>query len=182
MGRAGSRRIFATALCGLVLGGLAVVIAPSAYASCAATPAASPHRFTGTVIAVEDDGSLATVRVDDGRVVTVLGGPGAPERNMSSSIDRRYTVGRHYEFHPSNNKDPYQDNACTATHVVAEPQRAAPVQPSDDLVPAALSTDQSAAQTSYALLVGSVAALVVMAGGAVWLVRVKRMRRPVSPT
>ncbi|MBE1612585.1 hypothetical protein [Actinopolymorpha pittospori] len=131
------------------------------------------------MIAVEDDGSLATVRADDGRVVTVLGGPGAPERNMSSSIDRSYTVGGHYEFHPSNNKDPYQDNICTATHLVEEPRRA-PVEPSDDLVPAALSTDQSAGQTSSALLVGAVAALVVMAGGAVWLVRVKRMRRPVS--
>lgn len=173
MGGAGSRRFFATALCGLVLGCLAVVIAPSAYASCAGTPVPSPHRFTGTVIAVEDDGSLATVRVDDGRVVTVVGGPGSPKRNVSTSIDRRYTVGGHYEFHTLNDENPYQDNICTATHLVEQPRRA-PVGPSDDLVPAALSIDQSEGPTGHALLIGSVAVLVVTAGATLWLVRVKR--------
>ena len=88
--------------------------ASAAYASCALPPVQSPHAFTGTVLSVESDGRVATVRADDGRTVTVIGGPGEP--NTMTSVDRTYQVGVRYEFHPLNGRSPYRDNACTATH------------------------------------------------------------------
>lgn len=174
MGTGGTRRIVATALGGLVLGCLAVVIAPSAYASCAEQPLPSPHRFIGTVVAVEDDGSLATVRADGGPVVTVIGGPGSPGSNVSSSVDRRYVVGGRYEFHPFNNENPYRDNACTATRRLhgPPPER---VEPSDQFLPAWPPIDEAAGPTGYALFFGPIA---LMGGVTAWLVRRRWMRRP----
>jgi hypothetical protein len=176
MGIAGRRRVVGAALCGLVLGCVGWVTAPSAYASCAESPEPSPHRFTGTVIAVEDDGSMATVDVDTGQVVTVFGGPGSPGRNVSSSVDRRYVVGGRYEFHPVNDKDPYRDNACTATRQLAGPSPA-PAEPAEGLLPAWLPIDEAAGPTGYALFFGPVAVAVVLAGLAVWRMRRTRTRR-----
>jgi hypothetical protein len=106
----------------MILAGLLAVFgairpAPAA-ASCVASPAASPHRFSGTVIRVEDAGRTATVRTDDGHTVTVHGGY-ASEPGVVTTVDRTYQIGVRYEFHPLNSASPYQDNACTATHPIA---------------------------------------------------------------
>ncbi len=55
---------------------------------------------------------MATVRTVDGQTVKVLGTP-APAG--ITSVDRSYAVGATYEFHPVNDAEPYEDNACTAT-------------------------------------------------------------------
>ena len=97
----------------------AAVGAAAAYASCAGTPEPSPYAFTGTVLSVEDGGTVATVETDDGSTVTVIGGPGGGGNGMSS-VDRTYKVGVRYEFHPLNDQSPYEDNICTATHTLAD--------------------------------------------------------------
>ena len=90
-----------------------VVTAVPADASCAQPPASSAQRFTGVVVSVSDQGRTATVRTDDGRTVTVTG-RGDPSGAITS-VDRTYTAGARYEFHPLNDASPYRDNACTAT-------------------------------------------------------------------
>jgi len=91
-----------------------VVTAVPADASCAPPPpASSAQRFTGVVVSVSDQGRTATVRTDDGRTVTVTG-RGDPSGAITS-VDRTYTAGARYEFHPLNDASPYRDNACTAT-------------------------------------------------------------------
>lgn len=89
----------------------------AAYASCAGPPEPSPYAFTGTVLSVEDGGTIATVETDEGDTVTVLGGPGG---YGVTSVDRTYEVGVRYEFHPINDQSPYEDNDCTATHKLAD--------------------------------------------------------------
>jgi hypothetical protein len=100
----------------LLAGVVAVAPAAPAAASCALPAPSSAVVFTGTVTAVADDGRVATVRTDDGRVVQVVG---TPDRSAAAtSVDRRFAVGARYEFHPLNDAPPYQDNACTATRQV----------------------------------------------------------------
>jgi hypothetical protein len=88
-------------------------------ASCAESPSPSPYAFEGVVTQVRSDGRVATVRTDSGDVVQVIGGE--TDANQSSSVDRQYAVGGRYEFHPTNAKSPYQDNACTATRQLSGP-------------------------------------------------------------
>jgi hypothetical protein len=87
--------------------------ATPAAASCALPPKESSHRFTGLVLATDDDGRTATVRTQDGRVVTVIGAEGGP--GAVTSVDRTYRASVRYDFHPLNDVSPYRDNACTAT-------------------------------------------------------------------
>jgi len=102
----------------LLLGAVAVLVwAAPASASCAGTPRSSPARFTGTVTAVGHNGRVATVRTNDGRTVQVVGTPDLAAQ--ATSVDRTFTIGARYEFHPTNDSPPYQDNACTATHQIA---------------------------------------------------------------
>jgi len=103
----------------LSIGGLLVAATP-AFADCIPTPQVSAHRFTGTVVKVENEGRTATVRTDDGRTVIVRGSP-VDGPNAASSVDRTYTVGLRYEFHPTNDASPYSDSICTATHLVGPP-------------------------------------------------------------
>lgn len=113
MRRIGMRRI------GIVLGGLVVAAATvtavggPAAASCAQPPKESPYAFTGTVTKVGNGDRLATVRTEDGRLVTVVGTP--DENSGATTVDRTYVVGARYRFHPLNDESPYRDNACTAT-------------------------------------------------------------------
>jgi hypothetical protein len=109
------RKIFPV-VAGLGLSVLLVPVAPSpAYASCASPPRVSQYRFEGTVIAVSNADRTATVRLDDGRTVTVHGSTANGEHD-GTSVDRTYSIGVRYEFDPINATDPYQDNICTATH------------------------------------------------------------------
>lgn len=101
-----------------------VLGAPSASASCMMPPLKSADTFVGTVVSVEQQGKIATVRTQDGEMVTVIGGPGAG--SVVSSVDRHYVTGTTYEFHPLNRQDPYRDNACTATHPLGGHQAASP--------------------------------------------------------
>ena len=122
--------VVAAVLAAVSLTAPAALGASAAYASCALPPVQSPHAFTGTVLSVESDGRVATVRTDDGRTVTAIGGPGEP--NTMTSVDRTYQVGVRYEFHPLNGRSPYRDNACTATHRLQDqtpPTSAAPHAP-----------------------------------------------------
>lgn len=104
----------------LLMAATATAIPSAASASCDQTRQISPHAFTGTVQSTEYEGRVARVRTDDGRDVTVIGTPadlgGArPGETVATSVDRTYSVGARYEFHPTNDASPYADNACTAT-------------------------------------------------------------------
>lgn len=94
-----------------------VPVAP-ANASCAASPAPSPHRFTGVVIATRSHDRIATVRTDAGATVEVRGTMTTVD-NAASSVDRTYEPGARYEFHPSNDASPFQDSICSVTHLIA---------------------------------------------------------------
>lgn len=98
-----------------VVGFLLIGGATAASASCAVPPKPSPEAFIGTVVETDLDGLQATVETADGSTVTVVGTP-SPRPGSITSVDRSYEVGATYEFHPLNGADPYQDNACTATH------------------------------------------------------------------
>jgi hypothetical protein len=88
-----------------------------AVGSCAETQIRSPYAFTGVVVSTRSQGRVATVRTDTGATVQVLG---TPETNsVATSVDRTYQVGGRYEFHPINSSSPYQDNACTFTHLLS---------------------------------------------------------------
>jgi hypothetical protein len=102
-----------------------------AAASCVLPPRTSPAAFTGTVTAVANDGRVATVRTDDGRVVEVVGTPDLHQGAGRTSVDRRFDVGVRYQFHPLNDTSPYQDNACTATRPIgaAAPATGSPAPP-----------------------------------------------------
>ena len=138
----------------------ATLPAASAQASCAGpSGTVSAHPFTGTVIAVGNNERTATVRTDDGRTVTVRGSD-AVGPNEATSVDRTYRVGLRYEFHPTNDRDPFLDNACTATHEIG-----------GSPAPAGTGGTASAAVGWLA------AATAVVAGVALlWLVRRRRRR------
>jgi len=141
------------------------VAAVPAAASCAAPPAVSAHSFTGVVVSVIDQGRTATVRTDAGRTVTVSGRGEAS--GAITSVDRTYSAGARYEFHPLNAADPYQDNACTATR-----QLAAASQPG---APAAGDAGGSAVGW---LIAGAVAAVVLAVA---WFGVRRRVRPLTSP-
>lgn len=114
-------KTLATLLC---LTALVAGAAAPARASCAQLPdlteslAAASVVFTGTVVAVEAGGRVATVMVDEvwkgGPLegeVEVHGGP----RDAVTSVDRTFERGDKYLFVPVNGSGPFQDNICTAT-------------------------------------------------------------------
>lgn len=139
------------ALAGVLVGaivGALVGISP-AHASCARPASPSPYAFVGTVISTEQDDRVATVITDKGVEVTVLGTGDTSRLSESfTSVDRRYQPGGRYEFHPTNAKSPYRDNACTATKQLAGP----PLQPlaqREELLPDWLPVDEQAGPVGY---------------------------------
>jgi hypothetical protein len=85
-------------------------------------------------------------------------GSDADEPNAATSVDRTYRAGAKYEFHPLNDTSPYQDNACTATHLIG-------ANSPDPSGPAA-SGDPS---TSLWLAIS--AAAILLTGTGLWLLR-----------
>lgn len=166
-------RATATVFLGLAV---AVALAGPAQASCAGPPTDSPHAFTGTVIEVDDNGRVATVVQDDGSEVVVQGGPDLGGSAVTS-VDRHYTMGGRYEFHPLNAKSPYEDNACTATRQLAGPT-ATPVEPTRDRLPGWLPVDEQAGPVGYAAVGGMlVMAIALLAVPAVMTARRLRVAR-----
>lgn len=123
----------------------------SAAASCATDrPPRSSAAFTGVVTATTSRGRVATVRTGTGVEVEVVG---TPDRgSQQTSVDRTYEVGGRYEFHPTNDTSPYQDNSCTATRLLS---RGVP--------PAADAAPYSPAAAVVALVVAVVAGAVLVA-------------------
>ncbi len=94
-----------------------------ALGSCAVQSLESPDAFTGVVVSTRSHDRVATVLTDAGARVLVWGTPDIG--SAVTSVDRTYEVGGRYEFHPTNSASPYQDNACTATHLLESDFRAA---------------------------------------------------------
>jgi len=143
----------------LIIG--AVGGAPAAYASCATEATASPYAFIGTVISTAKKDHVATVIIDNGRRVTVLGTEGGDWFSGFSSTDRRYALGGRYEFHPINAESPYVDNICTATHQLTGPGLQ-PLEPVQEFLPSWLPADEQAGLVGYLLFFGPVAAGIVL--------------------
>lgn len=81
--------------------------------------------FTGTVEAVRNDGRFATVSIENvrkgppqDRRAEIQAGPTDPMHFTSN--DRRFVLGARYEFYPRNDKPPFFDDDCTATHRIGE--------------------------------------------------------------
>ena len=148
----------------LCAGGLLVGTAPEASASCAAPPPVSPLVFTGTVVSTERDGLVAKVRTDDGRRVEVVG---TPSTTGMTSVDRTFEVGARYEFHPLNETSPFQDNACTDTHVIAAPTTTAKATP-DAARRQPASGDGPSGAGTVAAIGGTGAAIVLVAALVIW--------------
>ncbi len=152
----------------VIIAGLATAAsllgAAPAQASCMQPPLTSPYHFTGTVTMVSNIGRTATVRTDDGRTVTVLGSD-ADEPNAATSVDRTYRAGAKYEFHPLNDTSPYQDNACTATHLIGanSPDPSGPA--------AAGGNDTASGEPSTSLWLAISAAAILLTGTGLWLLR-----------
>jgi hypothetical protein len=159
-----------------------------AWASCAGPGAlTSPNAFAGTVVATSRAGRVAEVRTDDGRHVTVIGTPAVPDPSggdTATSVDRTYEVGVRYEFDPRNSTSPYEDNACTSTHVLpplaptAAPTPSAPAVPSSPST-AAAAPDTGAASSTTTIAVTGVVVLLGLSVIAVALLRhrTRRARR-----
>ncbi len=86
-----------------------------AVASCVGQPIVSVHAFTGTVVYTRHGGLTARVLTGKGELVTIAG---TMDPSVITLLDRSYTAGARYEFHPLNDRPPYLDNACTATHEI----------------------------------------------------------------
>ena len=172
--RAVTRVILASSLC-LVL---SVLTGGSAAASCASSPEDSPSAFTGTVVAVQKDGRLATVVLDDGSQVEVQGSPELGD-NVRTSVDRLYTLGARYEFHPYNQSNPFQDNACSATRQISGPPPAGYDVGSGDRLPSWSPIDQAQGPSGYAVL--AVPALLLIAATFIATRRINQWRRRRSP-
>jgi hypothetical protein len=147
----------------LVSGAFVTWAAGTAAASCNAGRQVSPDAFTGTVLSVELEGRVAHVRTDDGRTVVVRG-TDSDSPNAFTSVDRTYSAGARYEFHPINATEPYQDNACTATREIAAPTGTA-----GGAAPPA--TDPTRAASGSVLGGAVVAAAAFAAVSVAWLVR-----------
>jgi hypothetical protein len=146
--------------------------APNAFASCVTPPATSPTVFTATVLSTDRDGRIARVRTDDGRTIEVRG---TPASDGYTSVDRTYMDGTRYEFHPINTTEPFEDNACTATHAVAPlPATTSPTAPSA-VPPASAAGPPSTHATAWMITGGGVlaaiAAVVALLG-----IRLRRRR------
>jgi hypothetical protein len=162
----------------------AVSVASPAEACCIGNPPDSPDAFVGTVIDLSSHRRIATVRTEGGDEVQVWGA-GTKEPNAFTTVDRRYWLGATYEFHPTNGDDPYQDNACTATHrlrgeAIPESLRDAPATGTGGAVadpadPADASRASATPAGSSAFALGAAVA-VVGASGAVLGLRVRRRR------
>jgi hypothetical protein len=120
----------------------------AAHASCAGPASDSPYAFTGTVLSVDADGRLAHVVGDDGTRVDAQGGPEL-RHGVATSVDRHFTEGARYEFHPLNGSSPFQDDACTATQQLSWPT-SAPV-------------DEQAGASGYAVVVAGLLVLAALA-------------------
>lgn len=166
--------VLATGLCVVLtfLGG-----GPAA-ASCASSPEDSPYAFTGTVVAVQKAGRVATVVLDDGSKVDVQGSPELGD-NVATSVDRRYALGGRYEFHPYNDRSPFQDNACSATRQISGPEPAARAYGSGDRLPAWLPIDERQGPVGYALL--AVPVVLLIAAVSIATSRSRRRRRRLPP-
>ena len=140
----------------------------SAAGSCIETQQRSPYAFTGVVVSTSSRGRVATVKTDTGATVEVVGTPSTG--SAATSVDRSYEVGGRYEFHPTNGSSPYQDNACTATHLLSR-----------GLEPSAPKPDPSAVTSSHWLLVG-VGGLAMMAVVSVVAIRWRKRRRSATST
>ncbi|WP_285741100.1 hypothetical protein [Lentzea sp. NBRC 105346] len=146
------------AVIALTTAGLLTGFQPAAHASCAMPPPESPAVFTGTVESTERDGLVAHVRTDDGRQVDVVG---TPSESGVTSVDRTFTKGVRYEFHPLNASSPYQDNICTRTHAV-------------DSAPPTAPTPSTAGGPGVKVAIGIGGALVVLGGGFIVGMRIRR--------
>lgn len=124
--------------------------ASTAQASCAVSDSRSPHAFTGLVVATHSHDRVATVETDDGQMVEVHGG--LDDSESFSSLDRAFERGGRYEFHPTNTANPYQDDECTATRLLARVP----------LPPVSEETRQPLVPLLLAGLLGGVAAVVVL--------------------
>jgi hypothetical protein len=103
---------------GIATVGVGVIAdANPAWASCVESPDRSPYRFTGTVVSTSNADRTAIVYTDDRHLVTVLGSD-AQGPDAHTEEDRTYAVGLRYEFDPVNDSSPYQDNLCSATHLL----------------------------------------------------------------
>ncbi|MER5673207.1 hypothetical protein [Pseudonocardia alni] len=138
--------------------GTSAATSPAARASCIADPPRSEHAFTGTVASTSADGRVAQVRTDDGRDVQVVGSP-TPRPSTATSVDRSYTTGTRYEFHPLTPASPYEDNICTATHEVAAAPATPPEPPATTVPTGAFVTALVA--LGVVALVGTAAAFLV---------------------
>jgi hypothetical protein len=106
------RYLRALLVASLLAFGLTVGTASPAAALCLPPPQVSQHAFVGRVFLTSWDGRLAWVWTGRGRLVIVQGGS---DPEVPTSIDRSFQAGVRYEFHPLNDRSPYQDNLCTAT-------------------------------------------------------------------
>lgn len=146
---------------------------------------AAPTVFVGTVTATAGNNRVARVRVESvwkgsliPMTVTVSGTP--DQATAATSVDRTFTVGQRYLFVPSSLTAPFQDSSCSATQPYAasldslKPATARPPAPgSDGLDP-----------TGLAFVPGrvwfAIAAAVLLAGLAWWLLY-RRRRGPRHP-
>jgi hypothetical protein len=90
----------------------------AAEASCAGPAEASPYAFVGRIVDTDPSSRLATVYTSEGISVQVRGTPSVHGGSVTS-VDRTYILGATYEFHPTNETAPFEDNACTATKSLA---------------------------------------------------------------
>jgi fermentation-respiration switch protein FrsA (DUF1100 family) len=140
------RALTAAALLGASTALTAVMAAPVS-ASCIGTPTPAKTVFTGTVTGTSHAGRQATVRMTDGRTVTVNGTPDLDA--AATSVDRTYENGATYEFHVLNDASPYEDNACTATKLIG----AAPAASASRISTAALAIGGAVVLAIVALLI-----------------------------
>ncbi|WP_162907719.1 hypothetical protein [Allorhizocola rhizosphaerae] len=91
--------------------------AQAAAASCAESLPPAAAVFTGTITATDHGGRRATVKTDDGEIVSVVGTPSLDA--VATRVDRIYAVGARYEFHTLNASSPFEDNACTNTRQIS---------------------------------------------------------------
>lgn len=166
------------AVCLIAAGSITITAAPAA-ASCFTTPAVSPYAFVGMVLSVERQGRVAHVKTDDGRTVIVSGTPEGstePGQTVITSVDRTYTAGARYEFHPINDTSPYEDNACTATRLLAVGERS-----SGGVAPEGVPSSGTGVGAGVPAAVASAAMLVLLAVGVVWIARRRARLRSANP-
>jgi hypothetical protein len=165
-----------------LLAGLVSAAAPApAFASCVRVPDlrtsidAAPVVFVGTVVGVTNGGRWARVRVErvwKGTVASAVEVHGSPasEPGVMTSADRIFEVGDRDLFVPFGSRDPYDDNACSATRGYDSSM--------DSLAPAGAHAPLPAPAGPPAWLLAAVlaAAMIVVAAAAVMVVAGRRRR------